>query len=257
MDRTTARTNEEFNKVHVVMNKMADLYKEVNDAGGVQAVPLDAQGMDAPTRMQKLQEEMQKASFEFTKANMTNKAGEFLFYSSASSFTMDQLKELVALADSTFRNKPEIQALEKELNKVVPEVGKAFADVHLVDADGKPVALSSYVGKNKCVLLDFWASWCPPCIKEMPTLKKTYETYKSKGLEIVGISVDDDKQAWLNAVKNNKMDWVQLADDNKIASETYVVSSIPHTVLLDQNGVIVAKGLRGKELDDKIAEILK
>ena len=90
----------------------------------------------------------------------------------------------------------------------------------------------------------------------MPGLIKTYNAYKAKGLEIVGISVDEDRQAWLNAVKTHKMTWIQLADDTKSASELYGVNTIPHTVLLDGNGVIVAKDLRGAALEAKIAEIL-
>lgn len=248
---TGTPANDEFNKVQLVMNNLAALYQEVNDAGGLQGVP------DAQTRMQKYQEDMQKATFEFTKANMSNKAGEFMFYSSASGFTRDQLKELLPLADSTFRNTPEMKALASELGKVIPEVGQPFLDVQLADANGKAVSLSDFVQKNKCVLIDFWASWCGPCIQEMPNLVKTYAANKAKGFEIIGISVDDDKQAWLNAVKTNNMSWIQLIDGSKAASELYAVNSIPHTILLDANGIIVAKDLRGQQLEDKIVELLK
>ncbi|MBK5720396.1 AhpC/TSA family protein [Dysgonomonas sp. Marseille-P4677] len=242
--------NEEFNKVQSLMNDLAALYQEVNDAGGIDGVP------NANERMQTLQTNMQKAVFDFTKANMSNKAGEFLFYSAASSMTMEQLKELLPLADSTFLNTAEIKALSKELNRIVPEVGQPFADVQLIDMTGKSVSLSEHVGKSKCVLIDFWASWCGPCIQEMPNLVKTYAAYKAKGLEIVGVSVDDDKQAWTNAVKIHNMSWIQLGDDTKSASELYGVNTIPHTILLDANGVILAKDLRGKELEAKIAEVL-
>lgn len=251
VNTTGTPTNDQFNKVQVQMNDLAKLYQEVNDAGGIQAVE------NATQRMQSLQADMQKAIFDFTKANMSNKAGEFLFYSSASSMTTEQLKELLLLADSTFLNTSEIKALSQELNRIIPEVGQPYANVQLMDMAGKTVSLSDYVGKSKCVLLDFWASWCGPCIQEMPNLVKTYATYKGKGLEIVGISVDEDKQAWLNAVKAHNMTWVQLADETKAASELYGVNTIPHTILIDANGIIVAKDLRGKDLDEKIAAMLK
>ena len=197
------------------------------------------------------------STFNFAKANISNKAGEFLFYSSAKSFSKDQLKELIAASDSTFRNRDEIKALVKELDRVKPEVGNPYSDAQLIDQSGQMVSLSDYVGKNKLVLIDFWASWCQPCIQEIPNLIKTYNAYKSKGLEIVGISVDDDKNKWTAAVQNYKMTWVQLADATTMASQLYGVQSIPHTLLIDQNGVVIATDLRGKELEDKIAEILK
>ena len=249
--------NDEYNKVIATLNKIASLLEEVDKAGNVTAVPLDSEGLDVNGRMGKLQSEMQSANFAFAKNNMTNKAGQFQFISSFSSFSDEQLKELLAASDSIFRSNPDIASLEKQLNRVIPEVGHSYEDVQLVDMEGGRVNLSKYMEGNKCVLIDFWASWCRPCIEEMPNLIKTYSSYKSKGFEIIGISVDDDRQAWLNAVKTNKMNWLQLGDDTKSASLTYDVRSIPHTILLDENGVIVAKNLRGKELDDKIAEILK
>ena len=136
-------------------------------------------------------------------------------------------------------------------------MGSPYADVQLVDASGTPVKLSAYAGVNKCVLIDFWASWCKPCIEEIPNLKKLYATYKAKGFEIVSISEDDDKNAWLDAVNKYAMNWVQLADDQKHAGEIYALTVIPHTLLVDGNGIVVGKDLKGKELEDKIAEILK
>lgn len=248
--------NDEFNKILVVMNKIAALYQEVDDAQGVANVPVNAEGKDAQARMKDLQEEMSKASFEFTKANMATKAGEFMFSSSFRGFSEEQLKELLPLADSTFRNLPQIKSMENELSRIVPKEGDKYEDVELMAQSGTPAKLSDYVGKSKCVLIDFWASWCGPCIQEMPSLVKMYDKYKSKGFEIVGLSVDEDKTAWAEAIKANNMKWVQLVDISQEASMIYRVSSIPHTILVDGNGVIIAKGLRGQDLENKIAEIL-
>lgn len=249
--------NDEYNKVVSTMNKIALLLEEVDKAGNVDAVPLDGEGLDVRGRMDKLQKELSSANFVFAKNNMTNKAGQFQFFSSFASFSREQIKELIAASDSTFRSTPDIISLEKELNRVIPEAGKPYEDVQLVDLEGGRVTLSKFIEGNKCTLIDFWASWCGPCIEEMPSLVRTYTTYKGKGLEIIGISVDEDRMAWLNAVKTHKMTWVQLADDTRAASAIYGVNSIPHTILLDKDGIIVAKNLRGKELEDKIAEILK
>lgn len=241
--------NDEFNNIHKVMNTLTDKISKIT--------PQDANNPAIRAEVDTLQKQLQMSTFNFAKENISNKAGEFLFYSSAKSFSKDQLKELIAASDSTFRNRDEIKALVKELDRVKPEVGNPYSDAQLIDQSGQMVSLSDYVGKNKLVLIDFWASWCQPCIQEIPNLIKTYNAYKSKGLEIVGISVDDDKNKWTAAVQNYKMTWVQLADATTMASQLYGVQSIPHTLLIDQNGVVIATDLRGKELEDKIAEILK
>jgi peroxiredoxin len=241
--------NDEFNKIHAVMNRLTEKISGIT--------PQDADNPLVRAEIDTLQKELQTSTFNFAKANISNKAGEFLFYSSVQSLTKDQLKELIAASDTAFQNRDDIKALVGELDRVKPEIGNPYSDVQLIDQEGSPAALSQYAGKNKLVLVDFWASWCRPCIQEMPGLIKVYSTYKPKGLEIVGISVDDDKNKWISSVQANKMTWVQLADASTMASQLYEVRSIPHTVLIDENGIVIAKDLRGKELENKIAEILK
>lgn len=241
--------NDEFNKIHVVMNRLTEKISNIT--------PQDANNPVVRAEIDTLQKELQSSTFNFAKANISNKAGEFLFYSSIQSLTKEQLKELIATSDTAFQNRDDIKALIKELDRVKPEVGNPYSDAQLIDQEGSPVTLSKYMQGNKLILIDFWASWCQPCIKEMPGLIKVYNTYKPKGLEIVGISVDDDKNKWINAVQANKMNWIQLADAMTMASQLYEVRSIPHTVLVDENGIVIAKDLRGKELENKIAEILK
>ncbi|WP_165042491.1 TlpA disulfide reductase family protein [Dysgonomonas sp. ZJ709] len=253
--------NDAFNKVHALSNQMVALYKEVSDAGGVAGVPLDSNGLDAKARMEKIMKDMQDVNYQFTKENMNNPVGEFIFMSSARSFEEDQIKELISLSDSSFQNKPEIKDLlgmfEMQSQRNADVLNQPYKDVQLTDQNGKSVALSTYVGKGKVVFLDFWASWCGPCMQEVPHLVQAYAKYKSKGFEIVGISLDEDKAAWTNAVKTNNMSWTQLIDADKSAAETYGISAIPYTLLVDGNGTIIAMNLRGDDLDKKLAELLK
>lgn len=150
---------------------------------------------------------------------------------------------------------------KKELTAKVPaSVGNPFIDFTMNDIDGKPHKLSEYIGKGKYVLIDFWASWCPPCREEMPNVRKVYEQYKDKGFDIVGISLDKNKEDWQKGITNLGITWHQLSDlkwwRNEGAAK-YGVRAIPATFLIDPNGKIIAKDLRGEELGQKIAEVLK
>ena len=121
--------------------------------------------------------------------------------------------------------------------------------------------LSDYVRKNKITLLDFWASWCTPCMNEVPNLKAAYNKFKSKGFEIVSVSVDDDTEAWQNAIKVNGMNWVQLwngADDAASSpASDYSVTAIPCTFLIDAEGTIIGRNLRGDELEKALEDYFK
>jgi len=137
-------------------------------------------------------------------------------------------------------------------------IGSDAPEITLPDKDGKNTNLSSLRGKY--VLIDFWASWCRPCREESPNMVKLYKDFKRKGFEIYGVSLDEDKEAWLTAIKKDKLEWTQVSDLKGWASEagkTYNVEGIPFTVLLDKEGKVVAKGLRGDELRAKLDELLK
>lgn len=138
------------------------------------------------------------------------------------------------------------------------KVGAEAPELILPMPNDKDLALTSLRGK--VVLVDFWASWCAPCRKELPNVKRCYEKYKSKGFEILGVSLDDDKSAWLEAVSKEGLTWPQVSDLKKWQSEAcqvYAIQSIPYTVLIDKEGKIIATDLRGADLDKKLAEVLK
>ncbi len=138
--------------------------------------------------------------------------------------------------------------------------GQKFLDLEEPDQNGKMHKLSEYVGKGNWVLVDFWASWCNPCKAEMPNVVAAYKKYHAKGFEIVGLSFDRDKEAWVKAIKDWDMPWIHLSDLKywqSIAAQTYTVTGIPDNLLISPDGTIVARGLRGRALEAKLAEIFK
>lgn len=169
--------------------------------------------------------------------------------------------EIISKADSSFKSVPGISYMIDHLNVLKKvAIGQKFTDFEMPNAKGEVHKLSEYVGNGKVVLIDFWASWCPPCRAEMPNLVKAYKDYKDKGFDIVGISLDSKADAWAKGVKDLNITWTQLSDlkgwQNSGAA-LYGVNSIPHTVLVDKDGTIIAKNLHGQELEDKIKEVLK
>ena len=172
---------------------------------------------------------------------------------------LDELKATRAKISPELADCPYVKDLDgiiKQLENV--QVGKVAPEFALPDTAGVSVSLSDFRGKY--VLLDFWASWCPPCRKEMPHLVELYKQYKNKGFEIVGISLDSKPEAWAKGVKDLNITWTQLSDLKgwqNAGAALYGVNSIPHTVLVDKDGTIIAKNLHGQELEDKIKEVLK
>ncbi|TCZ68310.1 TlpA family protein disulfide reductase [Flaviaesturariibacter aridisoli] len=140
---------------------------------------------------------------------------------------------------------------------LVGTVGSEAIEFTQADTTGKPVALSSLRGKY--VLLDFWASWCRPCRAENPNVVRAYQKFQNKNFTILGVSLDQNKDAWINAIHNDGLTWTHVSDLqqwNNAVARLYGVQGIPQNFLIDPNGRIVGKNLRGEELERKLCELL-
>jgi thiol-disulfide isomerase/thioredoxin len=166
-------------------------------------------------------------------------------------FDRDDAKRIYAKLPEAFKQ----DSLGKVVYNELFANDTALAIVH-PDSSGKMLALESLRGKY--VLVDFWASWCGPCMREVPTLRAAYAKYKAKGFEIYGISLDNERAKWLNAIRANQMNWVHTSDLKgwkDAVAVRYGIQSIPASFLLDPQGHLIAKDLRGDALMQKLERI--
>ncbi|MDR1582370.1 MAG: AhpC/TSA family protein [Prevotellaceae bacterium] len=165
--------------------------------------------------------------------------------------------------DNQVKNSALGNIIQKEIKRAnTKEIaeGEIFRDLTLKTPEDKEVSLSDYAGKGKYVLIDFWASWCGPCRAENPNVVALYKEYKNKGLEIVGVSFDNDKDRWIKGIADDGITWPQMSDLKGWESEAaakYKITGIPFTILLDKEGKVIATNLRGDALKDKIKTLIQ
>lgn len=197
---------------------------------------------------------VEKLTTDVVTRHKTNWWGPFFMMTQFSYLTPDQ-KPLYEQFSDAAKKSYYGQLVDKEIN---PKslVGTSVANFQLNDKDGNAKSVKDIVSGKKYILIDFWASWCAPCRKEIPNLKNAYASYAEKGFEVLSISIDQDQKAWLKALAQENMQWPNLYDDDKV-SKAFNVKTIPATYLVDSKGVIVSDNLRGEALEAKLKELLK
>jgi len=230
-------------------NKIGSEYQDKVQALGKESDSLTKAYMPL---FQKTMGDYNNAILKFIDENKKSLAG---FYAATSLDAIVNEQQLIAYADSikdNFKDNPNVQRFVKQMEDIKPvSLGHKAPDFTLGGVDGKPIKLSDY--KGKYVMLDFWASWCAPCRAENPNVVKQYATYKPMGLNILGISLDQDKGKWTEAIAKDKLTWQHGSDLKNFEGPTerlYHIEAIPSNFIIDPQGTIIAKNVTGSQLEE-------
>lgn len=222
----------------------------------------DPSSADVARKSEALQQEVKAYLQKKITENAENQLGLFLTLSNSSLFAPEEMEQLIASLPEKTRNNPAIKSISSTIEQLKKNaVGQPYTDFEMTTPEGNSIKISDIVSKNKITVLDFWASWCGPCMAEAPDMVRLYQKVHAQGVEFIGISLDTDEKAWKKAIADKGLIWPQGSElkewQHNNGAKLYTVEGIPYTVVLSQEGTILAKGLRAEQLEDFINATLK
>lgn len=253
--------NDEYKSVNDEIRKISDEYMAVyKQAREAQAAGDTLKSKELMDQVEEIYKGVDVLQENFVKDNPASFVTPYFLARIQYDKSAEELEQLLNGLDPKLASNQTIIDLKERVGKLKKvEIGQIAPDFTQNDPDGNPVKLSDVYTKNEYTLVDFWAAWCGPCRQENPNVVAVYNAYKDKGFGVLGVSLDQDKDRWLEAVAKDQLAWTQVSDlqywSNE-AAQIYAINSIPANLLLNKNGEIIAKGLRGEDLKAKIAELL-
>lgn len=254
-----SKSNEEFKKAEEMLKKSTDKMQAIQQKAMMMGQQPDEHQMQAlQIEYMAVQSQMQKDIQAYAVNNPGSFVGPVLLVNTNQTFDPAVFLPIYNKFTDEVKKTPTAKYLKSKLDREAKTaVGQKAPELKAKTPEGKELSLSE--ARGKVTLIDFWASWCGPCRAENPNVVKVYEKYHAQGFNILGVSLDKEEAAWKKAIADDKLTWSHISDlqfwQSPLAKE-YNVEAIPYSVLLDKNGVIVAKNLRGDELEKKVAELM-
>lgn len=243
--------------------KRGDLFMDeyiayLNPEEGQEKGPME-EGIAIVTRIDEATEKRDAYVKDFIRQHPEDPASLFIASDKLSAFSVAEIDLILNSLSDDLLNAPGGAALKDRAAEVKRTAqGAPYADFSFQDDQGNPVKLSDHLGKGKYVLLEFWASWCGPCRADIPHLKDVYERYHPEGFEVIGVSMDEDKEEWLKAIEEEQLPWLQVSDLKAFEgelSDLYNFKGIPTCVLIGPDGKIITRNMRGSWMDKKLIEL--
>ncbi|MBR6347015.1 MAG: TlpA family protein disulfide reductase [Bacteroidales bacterium] len=255
---TASKKNSPTLNLRDYSEKSEAIIEEYGDA--LEAIGEDAEDRDAQVTAleEKISAEMNALALETASKNRDNILGPLAL--SSADLEENELYEQLLLLDKNVQQQHVVAELISTIESRIKTIGQPFIDFTVVqdpdDPEGSTVSLSDYVGKGKYILVDFWASWCGPCRREIPNIRAVWEKYAGENFDVLSVAVWDDPEASKNAIAELGIDWNNIINAGSEPTGLYSIEGIPHLILFAPDGTVLKRNLRGAAIEATVAEYL-